>query len=155
MFRHPCQDQNKKVAAIVAEAVADLRTELGISQEELGHLVGATGRTVYRWEKEKSVPGHRHLVNLRMACPSASSRAKFDIDKALEADHNPPISRDSANPVRDELSRLVSDCHRAIDILHEAAGQGNGTCREQLHSLCEKLIKHAGDAQQRSAKKSP
>src|SRR3546814_14702813 len=40
----------------VAKGPKSLRTRLGLSAEELGVLLGASGQSVYNWESQKTVP---------------------------------------------------------------------------------------------------
>ena len=44
--------------------IKELRREKGLSQSELGDLVGAEGNLVSRWERGASTPSHYYMVKL-------------------------------------------------------------------------------------------
>ena len=44
--------------------IKELRREKGLSQAELGYLVGAEGNLVSRWERGASTPSHYYMVKL-------------------------------------------------------------------------------------------
>lgn len=44
--------------------IKELRREKGLSQAELGDLVGAEGNLVSRWERGASTPSHYYMVKL-------------------------------------------------------------------------------------------
>ena len=48
----------------VAKGLVSLRARLGLSAEDFGRLMGASGQSVYNWEKGKSVPRKSQLVGL-------------------------------------------------------------------------------------------
>ena len=45
-----------------AQGMANNRKRLGLSAEDFGLLVGATGQSVYSWERGKSKPRPKNLV---------------------------------------------------------------------------------------------
>lgn len=45
-----------------AKGFASLRQRLGLTAEEVGLLVGASGASVYNWERGKSHPREKHLA---------------------------------------------------------------------------------------------
>ena len=44
--------------------IKELRKEKGLSQAELGDLVGAEGNLVSRWERGASTPSHYYMIKL-------------------------------------------------------------------------------------------
>ena len=47
-----------------AKGLASQRQRLGLSAEDIGLLVGASGQSIYNWEADKARPRARHLAAL-------------------------------------------------------------------------------------------
>lgn len=45
-----------------APGLRSLRNRLGLSAEDMGTLIGASGQSVYKWEAEKAQPRRQHVV---------------------------------------------------------------------------------------------
>lgn len=41
---------------MIAKEIRDIRTDLGLTQEQLGQIFDVTQRTIVRWEKGESIP---------------------------------------------------------------------------------------------------
>ncbi len=52
------------IRIIIGSLIRELRTEKGLSQEELGDLVGTEGNIISRWERGASTPSHYYIVKL-------------------------------------------------------------------------------------------
>ena len=46
------------------KTIAQKRKEIGLSQEELGNILGISGKAVSKWERGLSKPCDEHLVQL-------------------------------------------------------------------------------------------
>ncbi len=64
-----------------AEGMASNRKRLGLSAEDFGLLVGATGQSVYAWERGKSKPRTKNL----MAIAALRGVGKREVATSLDA----------------------------------------------------------------------
>jgi DNA-binding XRE family transcriptional regulator len=58
---NPSTDAKRKVKFVPA-GLRSHRAKLGISAEQYGKLIGASGQSVYKWEREKATPRQRQLA---------------------------------------------------------------------------------------------
>ncbi len=69
-----------------AKGLASQRRRLGLSAEQLGQLVGASGQSVYNWEAGKARPRAKHLS----ALAALKTLGKKAAAKQLAALRSPP-----------------------------------------------------------------
>lgn len=60
----PEQPAETRPTRFVAKGLRSLRARLGISAAEFGHLVGASGQSIYNWESGKAVPRATQMAAL-------------------------------------------------------------------------------------------
>ena len=78
----------------LAPIIRDLRSQLGLTQEEFAHALGITVSTVNRWEKGHSVPSKLARASLvRFA-----GRRGVAVESLLEeTDASAPVARSATN----------------------------------------------------------
>jgi transcriptional regulator with XRE-family HTH domain len=77
------------------------RTKLGLSQAQLGQLVGRTPATIRSWESDKSVPNDPKLLTTLSAILGVDERTMFD-----KAGQEPPMVVESSPTIEEALASL-------------------------------------------------
>ena len=67
------QDAEKRFA----DVFKDVRSQLGLSQEELAHKLGVSFATVNRWENEKASPSRLARAQFQRFCEQMVSEGKL------------------------------------------------------------------------------
>ena len=78
-----------------AKSLSSQRRRLGLSAEELGRLIGASGQSVYNWEAGKARPRPSHLVSIAalrtLGKKSAAAKLLALVDKEAERSSTTPL----------------------------------------------------------------
>ena len=66
--------------AIFAERLKELRTETGLTQEQLGERIGVQRMTIIRWERGSNPPSDENLLRLAQLFKTSTLYLRGDID---------------------------------------------------------------------------
>jgi DNA-binding transcriptional regulator YiaG len=80
----PEQEEGRKLR-FSAKGLQAQRKRLGLSAEEVGLLVGASGQSVYNWEGGTSRPRHTHLAAIATLRTFGKKSAKAKLDEFRKA----------------------------------------------------------------------
>jgi len=88
------------VSAVIAERIQDLQESAHLNQGEVGRIVGASARTVSRWEKGAAAP----QPNARQRQPEERNLWIFSPNRLL--DHDSPADRISQGDYRSVVALI-------------------------------------------------
>jgi transcriptional regulator with XRE-family HTH domain len=80
------------------------RTKLGLSQAELGQLVGRSPATIRSWEADKSIPNDPKILTTLSAILGVDERSIFN-----KAGQEPPMVVEDSPTVEEALASLTSE----------------------------------------------
>lgn len=83
--RLSAQEPSGKSLRFSAKGLASQRRRLGLSAEDCGLLLGASGQTIYNWEHAKARPRARHLPAIAALRTLGKKQAAAHLDAARRA----------------------------------------------------------------------
>ena len=129
---------------MIGEQIAIFRKQKGLTQEQLGDMLGVSNRTVSKWEAGASLPGAEMIPDIAGAL-GVSLDALFGVQTAPDQENLTDLVRET---IRSELTKILP---RAVQ---EAVGHlsgGSTPARRQLTVVCKdghgvRSINMAGEA---------
>jgi DNA-binding transcriptional regulator YiaG len=79
------QESSGKSLRFSAKGLASQRRRLGLSAEDCGLLLGASGQTIYNWEHAKARPRARHLPAIAALRSLGKKQAAVQLDSLRRA----------------------------------------------------------------------
>ena len=148
----------------LGNAIHQLRSALGETQEGVARRLGCTLSGYIQWEKGRRIPGGDWLLKLMALCPDEDTRSLFEdqIDfYRQEGGRAPSPSRtprasSSTTPEQRKQARAIA--REAIEILFELGQTGYRPADQKLKRFADELNRVAGDfsrASSRSKSSSP
>ena len=139
-----CGQQQKEDKIMIGEQIASFRKQKGLTQEQLGDMLGVSNRTVSKWEAGASLPGADMIPDIAAAL-GVSLDALFGVQTAPDQENLTDLVRET---IRSELTKILP---RAVQ---EAVGHlsgGSTPARRQLTVVCKdghgvRSINMAGEA---------
>ena len=109
--------QQKGVEFMIGEQIAIFRRQKGLTQEQLGDMLGVSNRTVSKWEAGASLPGADMIPDIAGAL-GVSLDALFGVHTAPDRESLTDLVRET---IRSELTKILP---RAVQ---EAVGHLSGS----------------------------
>lgn len=125
----------------VGQKIRLARDAMGLSQPELGDLVGVRGQTVYRWEAGMAVPPLDRLTAVATVLKVPLSELLTDDEDVSDDDVDAPVVDDSPQ----ELLRFVE--------LGAAAARGNREALAGLNELAKERTRRLRAAERAEKKR--
>lgn len=129
----------------LAEAVKELQSYLGETQEGMARRLGCTLAAYSKWVREERMPGGEWIIRMLELCPDDRARAAFGLkfERANPRRSRGPGGRLSED--QEERLRQFNDAVTGINILYEAAEAGYDGAAKALADLADRINKRAGD----------
>ena len=126
--------QQKGVEFMIGEQIAIFRKQKGLTQEQLGDMLGVSNRTVSKWEAGASLPGADMIPDIAGAL-GVSLDALFGVQTEPDQESLTDLVRET---IRSELTKILP---RAVqEAVGHLSGIGSGAsvpARHLLTVLCK------------------